>query len=337
MACAKGLADVDEMEVTLLDKTGHHQFQPLLYQVATAELPPSDVRFDLAHMFRDDDSVEVRTDEVVSCDPQEHSVTLGSGKIIEGDVLVLAAGTQPNFFRTPGAEEFAFPLYSVEHAQRIRDQLLQLFHDAAAKPELIEDGALTFVIVGGGPTGVETAGALSDLVNDVMPHQYSHAAAGAAKVILVDIGHTILNGFSDDAHAYAAQQFDGRGVELRLGMSAKEVTAHNIVLSDGTTIPSHLVVWAGGETASPLAPTLPESPRAAVVASTSDPTSPSEVSPGCTHWETSRTSPTATSRPYRSWPAWLSSPAPGRPGTSWPISFTAAARHSTITIRESWP
>ena len=253
VACAKRLANADDLTVTLLDKAGYHQFQPLLYQVATAELTGQDVVFDLARMFRKYDNVEVRTAEVVACDPQTHSVTLGDGETIEGDVLVLAAGTQPNFFHTPGANEFAFPLYSVANAERVRRQLLQLFQDAAAKPELVDDGALTFVIVGGGPTGVETAGALADLINDVMPHLYSHTAVAAARVILVDVGHCLLKEFSAEAHTYAALQLQRRGVELRLGVSAKEITARHITLADGTTIPTHLVVWAGGEMAAPLA------------------------------------------------------------------------------------
>lgn len=253
VACAKHLANAEDMTVTLVDKTGYHQFQPLLYQVATAELTGQDVVFDLANTFRHDDSVEVRTAEVVSCDPQAHSVTLAGGETIEGDVLVLAAGTQPNFFHTPGAAEFAFPLYGVADAERVRTQLLQLFSDAAAKPELVEDGALNFVIVGAGPTGVETAGALSDLINDVMPGVYSHDAVSAARVTLVDLGHTVLNGFSDEAHGYATQQLQRRGVEIRLGVSAKEITADHITLSDSTTIATRLVVWAGGEMASALA------------------------------------------------------------------------------------
>jgi NADH dehydrogenase len=253
MACAKRLANADDIQVTLLDRTGQHQFQPLLYQVATAELTTRDVLFDLDHMFRHADNVDVRTAEVVGCDPHAHSVTLADGETIEGDVLVLAAGTQPNFFHTPGASDFAFPLYSADDAQRLRAQLLQLFHDTVAKPELVDDGALTFVIVGAGPTGVETAGALSDLVNDVIPHRYPHAAAGAAKVVLVHLGPSALADFSDGAHTYATSQLQRRGVELRFGVSAKEITAHHIALSDGTTIPTHLVVWAGGATASPLA------------------------------------------------------------------------------------
>ncbi len=253
VACAKRLAGDPSVRVTLVDRNEYHQFQPLLYQVATAELTPTDIRFDLAHMFHRHDNIEVRTAEATSADPQTRTVTLASGATIEADALVLAAGAQPNFFHTPGADQFAFPLYSVENAERVRSQVLQLFQDAAAKPELVEEGALTFVVVGGGPTGVETAGALAELVHDVMPHLYEHLAVSGAKVILVDLGHVLLAGFSDTAHAYATQQLQRRGVQLRLGVSATEVGADHVVLSDGTTIRTHLVVWGGGEMAAPLA------------------------------------------------------------------------------------
>ena len=252
IACAKRLAGEPSTRVTLLDRNGYHQFQPLLYQVATAELAPSDIRFDLAHMFRKYPNVQVRTDEVVSCDPATRSVTLADGGTVDGDVLVLAAGAQPNFFHTPGAAEFGYPLYSLRDAERVRSRVVQLYHDAAAKPELVDDGALTFVIVGGGCTGVEMAGALAELVHDVMPHLYEHLAVAAAKVILVDHGQVLLAPFSDQAHSYTAKQLQRRGVQIRLGVSAKEIAADHLVLSDGTTIKTHLAVWAGGEMAAPL-------------------------------------------------------------------------------------
>ncbi len=253
IACAKRLAGEPAVRVTLLDKNGYHQFQPLLYQVASAELTPSDVRFDLTKMFHRDTNVDVRTAEVASADPEARSVTLADGGTVAGDVLVLAAGAQPNFFHTPGAHEFAFPLYSLHDAERVRARVLQLFQDAATKPELIDDGALTFVVVGGGCTGVETAGALAELVHDVMPHVYEHLAVAGAKVILVDLGPVLLAPFSDAAHAYGAKQLQRRGVQLRLGVSAKEIAADHVALSDTTTIKSHLVVWGGGEMAAPLA------------------------------------------------------------------------------------
>jgi NADH dehydrogenase len=260
VASAKGLAGKKGVRVTLLDKNGYHQFQPLLYQVATAELTPRDIRFDLEGLFRDHENVEVRQAEVVSADPEARSVSLADGSTVEGDVVVLAAGSQPNFFHTPGAEEHTFPLYSLDDAERLRSRVLQLFQDASAKPELVDEGALNIVVVGGGATGVESAGALAELVHDVMPHVYEHLAIAGARVILVDLGHTVLAPFSDEAHAYAAKQLQRRGVELKLGVSAKEIAADHVTLSDGTTIKTHLTIWGGGLMAAPLSAQLGMTP-----------------------------------------------------------------------------
>ena len=253
VACARRLAGEPRAEVTILDRNGYHQFQPLLYQIATAELAPRDIRFDLDEMFARHANVQARTGDVVAIDPQAPSVTLADDTTLDADVLVLGAGAQPNFFHTPGADQHTLPLYSLEDAERVRGRLLELFRDAAAKPELIDDGALTFVVVGGGPTGVETAGALAEIVHDVMPHVYPHLAIAGARVILVDLGHTVLTAFSDDAHSYAVQQLKRRGVELRLGVSVKDVSADRVTLSDGTELKTRLVVWGGGQMAAPLA------------------------------------------------------------------------------------
>jgi NADH:ubiquinone reductase (H+-translocating) len=252
VAAAKGLAGKQGVRVTLLDRNGYHQFQPLLYQVATAELTPQDIAFDLEAIFDDDANVEVRQGDVVSADPEARTITLADDGTIEGDALVLAAGSQPNFFHTPGAEEFSFPLYSLDDAKRVRSRVLQLFQDASEKPELVEEGALNFVVVGAGATGVESAGAIAELARNVMPHVYEQLAIAGARVILVDLGHAVLAPFSDEAHAYAAKQLQRRGVEIRLGMSAKEIAADHVTLSDGTTIKTHLTVWGGGLMAAPI-------------------------------------------------------------------------------------
>ena len=253
VACARRLAGQEGVRVTLVERNGYHQFQPLLYQVATAELTPDDIRFDLAAMFAKHDNVQVRTAEVAAADPEAPSVTLTGGEVVAADVLVLAAGAQPNFFHTPGADRFTFPLYSLDDAERVRSRVLQLFQDVSAKPELVDEGALTFVIVGAGATGVETAGALGELLHDVMPHVYPHLAVAGAQVILVDLGHAVLGPFSEEAHGYAARQLQRRGVQLRLGTSAKEIGPGHVSLSDGTTIKTHLTVWGGGLMAAPLA------------------------------------------------------------------------------------
>jgi NADH dehydrogenase len=253
VACAALLGEDARVSVTLVDQNGYHQFQPLLYQVATAELAGQDMTFKHTEIFRRQPSVTAVQGDVTSADIDQPSVTLADGTTIAGDYLVLAAGAQPNFFHTPGARDFAFPLYSLTDARRLRERVLQLFADASAKPELIDDGALTFVVVGGGPTGVEISGALSELVTNVMPHRYPNLAAAGAKVILVDVGRTLLAPFSDESHEYAAKQLQRRSVELRLGTSVKEVARDHAVLSDGTTIPTHLVIWGGGEMAAPIA------------------------------------------------------------------------------------
>jgi NADH dehydrogenase len=253
VACAKGLARDPQVRVTVLDRAGYHQFQPLLYQVATAELAATDITFHLDQVFGRHPTVEGRAAEVASVDPAAARVTLASGETISGDMLVLAAGSQPNFFHTPGAREYAFPLYSVEDARRIRSRVLQLYGDASADPALVDEGALTFVVVGGGPTGVETAGALAELVFDVMPHRHEWLASARPRIVLVDVGPVVLAPFSDAAHAYAAGQLQRRGVDLRLATSVTKVGSDHIGLSDGTTIRTHLVVWGGGVMAAPLA------------------------------------------------------------------------------------
>src|SRR6185436_2803268 len=182
VGCGKGLADDDRVRVTLVDQNGYHQFQPLLYQVATAELAGRDMTFDHTDVFHGQDRVTLVQAEAVAADLDRRSVTLADGTTVSGDYLVLAAGAQPNFFHTPGAREYAFPLYSLTDARRVRERVLQLVADASAKPELIDEGALTFVIVGGGATGVEIAGALSELMHDVMPHRYPNLAVAGAKI-----------------------------------------------------------------------------------------------------------------------------------------------------------
>jgi len=253
LGCVKRLAREDGVRVTLIDRHNYHQFQPLLYQVATSQLASSDIAFSLRKLFRDHDNVDVKLGEVTELDAATRTVTLAEGDRFTGDALVLAAGSQPNFFRTPGAEEHALPLYSLDDATRLRSRILEVFEAADRDPSRIDQGALTFVVVGGGPTGVELAGALADLIAETMTIEYHDLAVAAAQIHLVDLGHTLLGPFSDRAHDYAAKVLGRKGVRLHLGVAVTEVGAGHVSLADGTTLRTRCVVWGGGIKAPPVA------------------------------------------------------------------------------------
>jgi NADH:quinone reductase (non-electrogenic) len=252
VGCAKELGK-HGVDVTVLDQHNYHQFQPLLYQVATAELAIPDVARPLRGIFHGDDTVDVKQSTVTAVDPATRTVTTSDGQTFTGDFLVLAAGSRPNFFRTPGAEEHAFPLYTVDHAKALRDRLIEVFEAADSDPTRIDEGALNIVIVGAGPTGVETAGALADLVNQVIPKAFHDLDVKRTRIYLVDHGPVVLAAFSEKAHDYAASKLAHNGVVLRLSTGVTEIAADRVTLSDGSQILTRTVVWAGGIQAPELA------------------------------------------------------------------------------------
>jgi NADH dehydrogenase len=246
LGCARRLAKHEHVRVTLIDRHNYHQFQPLLYQVATSQLASSDIAFSPRKLFRDHPNVDVKLADIASVDPAARTVASTDGESWTGDALVLAAGSAPNFFRTPGADRHAFPLYSLDDATNLRSRILGVFEDADRDPGLLDRGALNFVVVGGGPTGVELAGALADMIRHTMTVEYRDLAVSAAQVHLVDLGHALLAPFSEKAHDYVAKVLQRKGVQIHLGVRVSEIGAGHAALSDGTTIPTRCVVWGGG-------------------------------------------------------------------------------------------
>jgi NADH dehydrogenase len=253
VGAARRLAGRDDVRVTLIDRNNYHQFQPLLYQVATSQLAPSDIAYSLRKLFADSPNIDVKLAEVESIDSATRTVTTALGEHITGDALVLAAGSQPNFFHTPGAEEHAFPLYCLDDAQRLRSRILSVFEEADRNADLIAQGALNFVVVGGGPTGVELAGGLADLIHQTMVDQYHDLPVTSAQIHIVDLGPTLLGPFSDKAHDYVAKVLTRKGVQMHLGVAVTEIGPGHVTLADGTTILTRCVVWGGGIMAPPLA------------------------------------------------------------------------------------
>jgi NADH dehydrogenase len=249
VACALELAD-EGVEATLVDRNDYHQFQPLLYQVASSQLPAEDIARPHRTIFKEHSSIDVVTAHVTDVDLSARTLTLADGSMLQGSHLVMAAGAQPNFFGIPGAAEHAFPLYSVADAERLRLHLQELLRAAIDDPESREPGSIDVVVVGGGPTGVETTGALAELM--LALHE-SDRLAEPGRITLVDRGDALLGQFSDKAHQYALEKLTEVGADVRLGTGVAAVHSDRVELTDGGAIPARTVVWGGGESASAVA------------------------------------------------------------------------------------
>jgi NADH:ubiquinone reductase (H+-translocating) len=255
LGVAEQLAHVP-VEVTLIDQHDYHTFQPLLYQVATSLLNAEDVGAPIRGLFRHQDNVTFHMATVTQVDMPGHKIQLSDGRHVSYDYLVLAGGATVNYFNTPGAAEHALPLYTLMNAVKLRSRILERFEAADRHPTLIKEGALNFVIVGAGPTGVETAGALSDLFYNLLPRDYHQLATEKARVIIVERGKEVLAPFKDNLRSYAKEELERRRVEVRLGEAVAEVGPTFVRLKSGEEIQAHTLIWAAGVLANPLADLL---------------------------------------------------------------------------------
>ncbi len=253
------------LEVTLVDKRNHHTFQPLLYQVATAGLQPHDIGVTLRSIHgvrrrtRDGRATtRVRMGEVVAVD--DTAVHLADGATLGYDRVVIAAGGITNDLGIPGVAEHAFGLKSLPEATQLRNHLLRRFEEASVDPSRLGDGTLTFVIAGGGPTGVELAGAVAELVGQVLRQDHPSIDLDQVRIVLLELTDRLLPGFSDRSHQAALAGLRRRGVEVRLGTGASQVTGDHVVLVDGEDIPARTLVWATGIAGVPLGARLGAQP-----------------------------------------------------------------------------
>ncbi len=241
--------------ITLVDRHNHHTFQPLLYQVATAGLQPQDVGISLRAILRRH-GIEIRLGTVTGVDATRHVVTLSDGSELAYDRLVLAVGAITEDFGVPGVAEHAFGLKSLPEATTLRNELLRRFEEVSADRARSDDGTLTFVIAGGGPTGVELAGALAELVDLVVRRDHPTLDLERVRIVLVEPRAQLLGGFSARSGRAALDGLRRRGVDVRLGVGIAGVAADHVELTDGEVVPTRSVVWAAGVAASPLAAAL---------------------------------------------------------------------------------
>ena len=234
------------VEVLLLDRRNYHLFLPLLYQVAAAELESEDIAYPVRSILRGLPNVNFVLSRVRGVDLRTREVTTDDGRI-PFDYLVLAAGSTSHFFGIPGASEHSFPLKTLGDGVALRNQVLRAFERAAGEPDPERRrAALTFVLVGGGATGVEFSGALAELIRGPLRKDFPSLDFREVKVLLVEAKEGLLFGMTEALRRYALERLSRKGVDVRLGASVRRVAKDGIHLEDGAFIPSETTVWTAG-------------------------------------------------------------------------------------------
>ena len=234
------------VQITLIDRQNYHLFQPLLYQVAIAGLVPSQIAYPLRTIFRKQKNLTFQMGEVTSIDFESRYVR-SNGSVIAYDYLVLAVGGQTNFFGLRAVEENGFQLKSIEDATATRNHLLRTFERASREvdPE-VRKALLTFVVVGGGPTGVETAGALAELITHVLAKDYPHMDLSEVRVLLVEAIGTVMLAYPDELRKATVKLLEDKKVEILLNTRLTDFNGRRITLADGRHIDAFTLIWTAG-------------------------------------------------------------------------------------------
>lgn len=252
LACAQALGST-AIDVTVIDRRNHNLFQPLLYQVATAALSPADISEPIRRTLGRYDNIHVVMAEVVSVDAPARAVMLKDGGSIPFDRLVLATGSTYNYFGHENWQQHAPGLKSIHEARDIRHRLLLAFEKAERSTDEAEKRRLlTSVVIGGGPTGVEMAGAISELGRFMIAQDFRKLHADQLTVLLVEAGPRILSTFPEPLSQYASDYLAGIGVDIRLNTPVEDITAEGVQVG-GAFLPASCIVWGAGVKASPAA------------------------------------------------------------------------------------
>lgn len=232
-------------DILLIDKINHHQFQPLFYQVATSQIEPSSISFPLRHIFRNKDNVQIRMAEVIGVDDSNKiiSTTIGT---FEYDYLVLAIGCKTNFFGNENLSKQVLSLKSTYDAITIRNHILLNFENILSAREEEKEGLFNIVIVGGGPTGVELAGAFSEIKKNILPRDFHRIDFSKLNIILIEGSKNTLNSMSDTARRTSRDYLRKMGVDIQLEKIVKNYNGEILELTNGEFIKTKSVIWAAG-------------------------------------------------------------------------------------------
>ncbi|MGI8926965.1 MAG: NAD(P)/FAD-dependent oxidoreductase [Tepidiformaceae bacterium] len=255
LQCAGKLAG-KLVDVLIMDRNNYHLFTPLLYQVASSLLNASDIARPVRSIFGGKGNVHFRQAAVTGVDFERRMVATAAGAKVEYDYVVIASGSTTNFFGNESVERVALGLKDLPEALELRNHILRSLETASLQPQDAARQWLTFVVVGGGPTGVEYAGALSELVRLVLPTEYPELPAEDVRVILIEGMKEVLPAFPASLGRAAHRELERKGIEVRTGLLVTEVADDIVKLSDGSEIKARTLVWAAGVKPSALAAAL---------------------------------------------------------------------------------
>ena len=238
--------DKADADVVLLDRHDYHTFQPLLYQLATGLIETSAVGHSLRDLAHGQDNATIHQFDVKAIDLDAREVRCEGVDPLGYDYLVLGLGAEVNFFGTEGAAENAFPMYTLTDAVRLKEHVLERWEAADRDPSLVEDGALNVVVVGGGPTGVETAGALAELYRADFAEDYPSVPQEDARIVLVEAGPELFPMFKENLRTYTVDALEKRSVEVRTGDPVQTVGPTRVALKSGEELKAHTLVWGAG-------------------------------------------------------------------------------------------
>jgi NADH dehydrogenase len=245
VGAARKLAKAD-VDVVLVDRHDYHTFQPLLYQLATGLLETTAVGHSLRDLLHGQDNATVHTASATAVDLAARRVSFEELEPLTYDYLVLGLGAEVNFFGTDGAAEHAFPMYTLPDAVRLKKHVLGRWEAVDRDPSLVDDGALNVVVVGGGPTGVETAGALAELYRAQLARDYPEVDEDQARIVLVEAGPDLFPMFKQELRDYTLEALEKRTVEVRTGVRVESVSPTRVTFANGEVLEAHTLVWGAG-------------------------------------------------------------------------------------------
>lgn len=255
LSAARALAG-SGLEIVMVDRNNYHLFQPLLYQVASAGLEQESIAYPVRALARTWHGARFRMGEVTGIDLAAKRVHLGDGEL-SYDYLIVAAGSRTNFFNIPGVKQHAFDLKKLSQAEELRNHILMLFERASRETDpSLRRALLTFVIVGGGPTGVEFAGALQELSRHVLSRDYPEITAGEIRILLVEAAGSLLTAMPEELGRYACERLGDMGVEVLLDTRVTGADGERVSFHNGVVVKTRTLFWSAGVAAAELAEQL---------------------------------------------------------------------------------